>query len=107
MKKNNIDLFSKIKDKNFDDSLSELLIIQQNDDDIIYELIFLPLIKMNYLNYLYELIINKCQYNKMLEFIQKLTINYNKFTLILTTHLEYVIIRIPNELTKINYCINF
>ena len=106
MKKNNIDLFSKIKDKNFNDSLSELLTIHQNDDDIIYELIFLPLIKMNYLNYLYELIIDKCQFNKMIEFIQKLTINNNKFPLIFMTHLEYVIIRIPNELTKINYCIS-
>ena len=104
-----IDLFSKIKNKNFDDSLTELLKIEQEENEIIYDILFLPLIRMNYLNYLYDLNNYKYQYNKLhklFEFIQKLSKNKNKFPLIFITHLEYVLLKISNEDNVIYYCIN-
>ena len=63
---------------------------------------------MNYLNYLYELVDTKFHYQKLIEFIQELSSAKNKeiFNLIFNTHLEYVLLKIPNESSSINYCIN-
>ena len=108
MESNEIDLFSKIKNKNFDESLKELYLIDQKKDDILIDLIYLPLIKMNYLNYIYELIVIKYHYQKIFEFIQELSRakNRKKFNLIFISHLENVILKIPNEYNAINYCIS-
>jgi len=108
MELNNINLFDNIKGKKFEDALSELDSIHEKINDGIFELIFLPLIKMNYLNFVYDLISNKSDCQKLFEFINKLsTINdKNQFYLVYITHLEYVLLKISNEENEIKYCIN-
>ena len=108
MELNEFDLFPIFRNKKFEECLSELVLIYENNKDILFDLIYLPLIKMNYLNYLYELIRNENQFQKLFEFIHKLSkIKYQEqFNTIIINHLEYIILKIPNASNSINYCIN-
>ena len=65
MELNEFDLFPIFRNKKFEECLSELVLIYENNKDILFDLIYLPLIKMNYLNYLYELIRNENQFQKL------------------------------------------
>jgi len=108
MELNNINLFDNIKGKKFDEALLELDSIYEKIKDGIFELIFLPLIKMNYLNFVYDLITKKSDCQKLFEFINKLstTNDKNQFYLVFITHLEYILLKISNEQNEIQYCIN-
>ena len=108
MELNNINLFDNIKGKKFEEALLELDSIYEKINDGIFELIFLPLIKMNYLNFVYDLISKKSDFLKLFEFINKLSTSNdkNQFYLVFITHLEYILLKISNEPNAIQYCIN-
>ena len=108
MELKNKDLFLIIKDKKFEEALLELSLIRKETNEIFYKLIFLPLIKMNYLNYIYELIIFNTQYQQLFQFIQLIfEKNKKEYYPIFINHLEYTILKIPDEENAINYCISF